>query len=125
MIVSAVHLGSLPSAWIAYLSSDLIEPLRTLWQLCALWIVCVIIVIASAGSYAALIAGPFIMGMGIGQANIVGPTYLAEVAPARHRRLLVGIFSASEYVGIVVGYFAGYGASIHQSSNSSQQWILP
>ncbi|KAL3496318.1 general substrate transporter [Aspergillus germanicus] len=125
IIVSSVHLGSLPGAWIAYLSSDRIGPLWTLRQLCLLWIIGVIIVITSAGSSASLIAGRFVMGMGIGQASIVGPTYLAEVASARHRGLLVGMFSASEYIGIVLGYFAGYGGSIHQSDQSSQQWILP
>ncbi|KAL3442319.1 general substrate transporter [Aspergillus insuetus] len=125
MIVSSVHLGSLPGAWLAYLSSDCIGLLRTLRQLCLLWIIGVIIVITSAGSSATLIAGRFVMGMGIGQASIVGPTYLAEVASARHRGLLVGLFSASEYTGIVLGYFAGYGASVHQSDHSSQQWIPP
>ncbi|KAL2813378.1 hypothetical protein BJX63DRAFT_394266 [Aspergillus granulosus] len=94
-------------------------------QLCMFWMAGAIIVITSAGSYSALIAGRFIMGMGIGQVSIVGPTYLAEVASARHRELLVGIFSASEYIGVVLGYFAGYGASIRQSDSSSQQWILP
>jgi MFS family permease len=103
MIVSSVHLGSLPGAWIAYLSSDRIGPLWTLRQLCLLWVIGVTIVIRSAGSSATLIAGRFVMGMGIGQASIVGPTYLAEVASARHRGLLVGMFSASEYIGIVLG----------------------
>ncbi|KAJ0418635.1 general substrate transporter [Aspergillus carlsbadensis] len=125
MIVSSVHLGSLPGSWIAYLSSDRIGPVWTMRQLCVLWILGATIVITSAGSSDRLIAGRFVMGMGIGQASIVGPTYLAEVASARHRGLLVGLFSASEYIGIVLGYFAGYGASIHQSDRSRQQWILP
>ncbi|KAL2838542.1 general substrate transporter [Aspergillus pseudoustus] len=63
------------------------------------------------------------LSMIVSAASIVGPTYLAEVAPARHRGLLVGIFSVSEYIGIV--YFAGYGASLHQSDHNGQQWILP
>ncbi|KAL4804600.1 general substrate transporter [Aspergillus unguis] len=124
-ITSMVHLGSLPGALVAYLSGDRIGPLWAMRQLCMLWIVGVIIVLASGGSYAQLIAGRCIMGIGIGQAGIIAPTYLAEVASARHRGLLVGLFSTSEYVGIVLGYFAGYGASIHQSDHSSRQWVLP
>ncbi|KAL4901188.1 hypothetical protein BDW74DRAFT_187845 [Aspergillus multicolor] len=124
-ITSMVHLGSLPGAWIAYLCSDRIGPLWTMRQFCTLWIVGVVIVITSAGSQPCLTAGRFIMGVGIGQAGIVAPTYLAEVAPARHRGMFVGIFSVSEYIGLVIGYSAGYGASIHQPKHSSRQWILP
>ncbi|GAA91948.1 quinate permease [Aspergillus luchuensis IFO 4308] len=50
-----------------------------------------------------LIAGRFIMGMGVGQAGVVGPIYLAEVAPTASRGLLVGLYASSEYVGVLIG----------------------
>ncbi|PYI04644.1 general substrate transporter [Aspergillus sclerotiicarbonarius CBS 121057] len=124
-ITSMVHLGSLPAALLAFLLSDLIGPLWTMRQLCLLWIIGVVIVITSAGESSQLIAGRFIMGLGIGQAGIIGPIYLAEVAPTAWRGLLVGIYASSEYIGILIGYFAGYGASLHLSNNSDQQWIVP
>ncbi|GLA20959.1 hypothetical protein AnigIFM62618_009933 [Aspergillus niger] len=65
------------------------------------------------------------MGMGIGQAGIIGPIYLAEVAPTAWRGLLVCTYASSEYIGVLIGYFAGYGASLHLSNNSDQQWNVP
>ncbi|OQD73047.1 hypothetical protein PENDEC_c017G06818 [Penicillium decumbens] len=65
------------------------------------------------------------MGMGIGQAGVVAPTYLAEIAPAHARGMLVSIFAMSEYVGIMIGYFSAWGASLHIPSSSAMQWIIP
>ncbi|KAJ5991783.1 general substrate transporter [Penicillium sp. IBT 35674x] len=124
-ITSMVQLGSLPGALLAYIFSVWIGPLWTMREMCILWIIGVIIVLTSDGHYGQLIAGRFISGMGIGQAGIVGPIYLAEVAPTSHRGLLVGIYASSEYIGILIGYFAGYGASLHLSNKSHEQWILP
>ncbi|RAK98503.1 general substrate transporter [Aspergillus ibericus CBS 121593] len=124
-ITSMVHLGSLPAAFLAFLLSDFIGPLWTMRQLCLLWIIGAIIVITSVGNYSQLIGGRFIMGLGMGQAGIIGPIYLAEVAPTAWRGLLVGIYASSEYIGILIGYFAGYGASLHLSDYSDQQWIIP
>ncbi|KAJ5912343.1 general substrate transporter [Penicillium tannophilum] len=124
-ITSMVQLGSLPGALLAYFFSAWIGPLWAMREMCFLWIIGVIIVLTSDGEYGQLIAGRFISGMGIGQAGIVGPIYLAEVAPTSYRGLLVGIYASSEYIGILIGYFAGYGASLHLSNTSDEQWILP
>ncbi|RAL16621.1 general substrate transporter [Aspergillus homomorphus CBS 101889] len=124
-ITSMVNLGCLPGAVLAFLLSDSISPLRTMRQLCLLWIVGVVLVISSAGNYGQLIAGRFIVGLGIGQAGIIGPIYLAETSPTAWRGLLVGIYASSEYVGVLIGYFAGYGASLHMSNANNRQWIIP
>ncbi|OJJ64226.1 hypothetical protein ASPSYDRAFT_84248 [Aspergillus sydowii CBS 593.65] len=124
-ITSMVQLGSLPGALLAFFSSDWIGPLWTMRQICLLWVTGVIVAITSNGSLGQLLAGRFLAGMGIGQASIVGPIYLAEVAPSSCRGLLVCIYGSSEYIGVVIGYFAGYGASIHLSDKNDTQWILP
>lgn len=102
-ITSMLHLGSLPGAFIAFFSSHWIGPLWTMRQLCLLWIVGTLIFITSAGDLNQLIAGRFIMGLGVGQAGVIGPIYLAEVAPRSHRGFLVGIYASSEYIGVLVG----------------------
>jgi MFS family permease len=43
------------------------------------------------------------MGLGIGQAGVIASTYLAEIAPAHTRGMLVSLFGMSEYIGIMVG----------------------
>lgn len=72
-------------------------------QLCMLWIIGAVIFITSAGESGQLIAACFVMGMGIGQAGIIGPIYLAEVAPTVWRGLLVGIYASFEYIGVLIG----------------------
>ncbi|KAG9883619.1 MFS quinate transporter, partial [Aureobasidium melanogenum] len=60
-----------------------------------------------------------------GQTTVVAPTYLAEVAPKSIRGLCVGIFSGSVYLGIMLGYFASYGTSLHISNHNVLQWVIP
>lgn len=102
-ITSMVHIGSIPGALIAFLLCGRMGMLWSLRQLCILWLVGVIIVITSAGDLGQVYAGRFIMGLGIGQAGVVAPTYLAEIAPRSARGMLVSFFGMSEYVGIMVG----------------------
>jgi hypothetical protein len=52
-------------------------------------------------------------------------SYLAEIAPRSIRGLCVTIFSGSVYLGIMLGYFANWGTSIHVSNHISLQWIDP
>jgi MFS family permease len=59
----------------------------------------------SAGNYGQVLAGRFVMGLGIGQTTVVAPAYLAEAAPRSIRGLCICIFSGSVYLGIMLGYF--------------------
>lgn len=49
--------------------------------------------------------------------------YLAEAAPRSIRGLCICIFSGSVYLGIMLGYFANWGTSLHISNSSATQWI--
>lgn len=53
------------------------------------------------------------------------PIYIAEVAPASIRGLCTCFFTGAVYIGIVLAYFTNYGASIHISPNSHNQWLVP
>ena len=98
-----VHIGSIPGALMAFIICERLGMLWSMRELCLLWLVGVVIVITANGSLGQLYAGRFIMGLGIGQAGIVAPTYLAEIAPSRIRGLLVCLFGISEYLGIMIG----------------------
>lgn len=98
-----VHIGSIPGAIIAFLFCERVGMLWSMRQLCLLWLVGVVIVITADGRIGQIYAGRFISGLGIGQAGIVAPTYLAEIAPSRSRGLLVALFGMSEYIGIMIG----------------------
>lgn len=77
------------------------------------------------GNLGAIYAGRFVAGLGVGQTPVVGPVYIAEVAPASIRGLCTCFFTGAVYLGIVLAYFANYGAHLHISSNSHDQWLVP
>jgi MFS family permease len=83
----------------------------------------VVIFITANGRIGQVYAGRFIAGLGIGQTTVVAPTYLAEVAPRSIRGLCICAFSGSVYLGIMLGYFASWGTSIHISNGSDSQWV--
>ncbi|KAE8375684.1 general substrate transporter [Aspergillus bertholletiae] len=124
-ITAMVHIGSIPGALLAFIMCEHVGMLWTMRQLCIMWMAGVVIVITAAGSIGQVYAGRFIMGLGIGQAGVVVPIYLSEVAVPSLRGLLVCTFATSEYMGIMIGYFASWGTTMHISNNSSKQWIIP
>ncbi|HEX8797922.1 MAG TPA: sugar porter family MFS transporter [Terriglobales bacterium] len=63
---------------------------------------------AFAWSWPALLFFRFIGGLGIGGSSVLGPVYIAEIAPARWRGLLVGSFQINVVVGILVAYLSNY-----------------
>lgn len=122
-ITAMVQIGSVGGALIAFIACDKLGRIWATRQLCTIWIVGVIIFITSNGSYGQVLAGRFIMGLGIGQTTVVAPAYLAESAPRSIRGLCICIFSGSVYLGIMLGYFANWGTSLHISNSTSKQWI--
>lgn len=77
------------------------------------------------GSLGAVYAGRFIAGLGVGQTPVIGPIYLGEVAPACIRGLCTCFFTGAVYLGIVLAYFANYGAHVHMSDSDYNQWVVP
>ncbi|KAJ3495324.1 hypothetical protein NLG97_g3485 [Lecanicillium saksenae] len=77
------------------------------------------------GNLGAIYAGRLIAGLGVGQTPVVGPVYIAETAPASIRGVCTCFFTGAVYLGIVLAYFTNYGASIHISNSSHNQWLVP
>jgi sugar porter (SP) family MFS transporter len=50
----------------------------------------------------------FVAGLAIGGSSVLGPMYIAEIAPAKWRGRLVGFFQFSVVFGILVAYFSNY-----------------
>jgi sugar porter (SP) family MFS transporter len=63
---------------------------------------------AFAWSWYALLAARFIGGLGIGGSSVLGPVYIAELAPAKMRGRLVGLFQINVVIGILLAYFSNY-----------------
>ena len=64
----------------------------------------------------------FIGGLGIGGSSVLGPMYIAEVAPAKLRGRLVGLFQFNIVFGILLAYFSNYLISVQGFGKS--EWRL-
>ncbi len=62
----------------------------------------------------------FIGGLGIGGSSVLGPMYIAEIAPAKWRGRLVGLFQFNVVGGILVAYLSNF--LIRQSHLGSEDW---
>ena len=61
---------------------------------------------AFAANLPALIFFRFIGGIGIGGSSVLGPMYIAEIAPADWRGRLVGFFQVNIVIGILLAYIS-------------------
>ncbi len=76
-------------------------------------VMAVLYVISALGSglawnWDALLVARFIGGLGIGGSSVLGPVYIAELAPAKWRGRLVGMFQVNIVVGILLAYFSNF-----------------
>lgn len=58
-----------------------------------------------------LLAGRFIVGIGIGFSSVVAPLYISEVAPAQTRGALVSLYQFAITIGILAAYLVDYALS--------------
>lgn len=63
---------------------------------------------AFAWNWHSLVVSRFIGGLAIGGSSVLGPVYIAELAPAKWRGRLVGLFQINIVVGILLAYFSNY-----------------
>jgi SP family arabinose:H+ symporter-like MFS transporter len=63
---------------------------------------------AFAWNWHVLLAARFLGGLGIGGSSVLGPVYIAELAPAKIRGRLVGLFQINIVIGILLAYFSNY-----------------
>jgi sugar porter (SP) family MFS transporter len=126
-VAAMVQIGSVGGALIAFMICDRIGRIWATRLLCIVWAVgiAVFMVGGSQGNLGAIYAGRFIAGLGVGQTPVVGPIYIAEIAPASIRGLCTCFFTGAVYIGIVLAYFTNYGAHIHMSDANHNQWLVP
>ncbi|OXV07685.1 hypothetical protein Egran_04550 [Elaphomyces granulatus] len=124
-VSAMVQIGSVGGALFAFFVCDRIGRIWATRQLCFLWILGIAIFMGNNGSLGAVYAGRFIAGLGIGQTTVVGPVYLAEIAPASIRGLCTCIFTGFVYLGIVLAYFANYGVASNLGDTSHVRWEVP
>ena len=79
---------------------------------------------ALAWDWPSLVTFRFIGGLGIGGSSVLGPMYIAEIAPAKWRGRLVGLFQFNVVFGILVAYFSNYAIGLAHFGAAEWRWQL-
>jgi MFS transporter, SP family, arabinose:H+ symporter len=79
---------------------------------------------ACAWNWPALMVFRFIGGIGIGGSSVLGPVYIAELAPAKWRGRMVGLFQINVVVGILLAYLSNYLISLLRLGELQWRWQL-
>ena len=121
--VASALVGTILGAMFAGIPSDRYGPRGSLKGTALLYIV------SAAGSALAwgwmpLLAFRIIGGLGIGASSVLGPMYIAEIAPARLRGRLVGLFQFNVVLGILVAYLSNYLVGQLGLGDSEWRWKL-
>ncbi len=79
---------------------------------------------AIAWNWNALVIFRFIGGLGVGGSSVLGPMYIAEIAPAKLRGRLVGFFQFNVVFGILIAYFSNYVIGLQHFGATEWRWEL-
>ncbi|MBX9877555.1 MAG: sugar porter family MFS transporter [Candidatus Obscuribacterales bacterium] len=121
--VSSALWGTVISAMFAGIPGEKIGA-RDALRITALLYVVSAIGCAFAFDWWTLIAFRFIGGLAIGASSVLGPIYIAELAPAKWRGRLVGLFQVNIVVGILLAYFSNYIIGLQQFGLNEWRWQL-
>jgi sugar porter (SP) family MFS transporter len=124
-VTAMVQLGSIAGSVVGFIVIDYLGRVKSLRFLITLWIIGVLTQITAANNGCQFYIGRFVAGIGIGMTSVVCPTYLVELAPPEIRGLCTCFYSGSVYLGIMLGYFANWGTTLHISKTNRNQWVIP
>ncbi len=79
---------------------------------------------AGAWSWGALVFFRFVSGLAIGGSSVLGPMYIAEIAPASWRGRLVGFFQFNIVFGILLAYLSNYIIGLQHLGAAEWRWEL-
>ncbi len=95
----------------------------------ALKLLGVLYVISALGSgfawdWPSLLIFRVIGGLAIGGSSVIGPMYIAEIAPAKSRGRMVGLFQFNVVFGILVAYLSNYLVGLLALGDAEWRWKL-
>ncbi len=120
--VSSALIGTILGAMLAGIPGDRYGRRDSLRVMAVLYIVSAL-GCAFAWNWSALVFFRFIGGLGIGGSSVLGPMYIAEIAPASWRGRLVGVFQFNVVGGILLAYFSNFLVGVqHFSLDADWRW---
>jgi sugar porter (SP) family MFS transporter len=97
---------------------------RATLQVLALFYVLSALGCGLAWNWPVLLSARFLGGLAIGGSSVLGPVYIAEIAPAEWRGRLVGFFQINVVVGILLAYASNYGIARLDLGAREWRWEL-
>jgi sugar porter (SP) family MFS transporter len=79
---------------------------------------------ALAFNWSSLVVFRFIGGLAVGGSSVLGPMYIAEIAPAKWRGRLVGFFQFNVVSGILLAYLSNYAIGLQGLGATEWRWKL-
>ncbi|KAJ9657269.1 hypothetical protein H2198_004392 [Neophaeococcomyces mojaviensis] len=124
-VVSFVNLGAGIGAFLSFFLNDRLGRLWTLRIYQATYAVGSLISCLSYGNLSVLYLGRIIAGLGIGACTVVGPMFIAEIAPKTIRGLMTLWFNIAMLSGQMIGVFVVYGCNVNISASKVLQYQVP
>jgi sugar porter (SP) family MFS transporter len=121
--VASALLGTIIGSLAAGIPGDRIGRRDSLRFMAVLYIISAI-GCAFAWNWDALLSFRFIGGLGIGGSSVLGPMYIAEIAPAKWRGRLVGFFQFNVVLGILFAYLSNFAIGTRDLGASEWRWKL-
>jgi MFS transporter, SP family, arabinose:H+ symporter len=122
--VSAALIGTILGAMLASIPGDKYGRRDSLRIMALLYVISAL-GCAFAWNWDALVFFRVIGGLGIGGSSVLGPMYIAEIAPASWRGRLVGVFQFNVVAGILLAYFSNYFVgTFHLGIDLEWRWKL-
>src|SRR5580693_2851066 len=121
--VSSALIGTIFGAMLAGIPGDRLGRRDSLRLMAVLYMISAL-GCAFAWNWPSLIFFRFIGGLGIGGSSVLGPMYIAEIAPPAWRGRLVGCFHLNVVIGILLAYVSNAWIDSMQLGAHEWRWQL-
>jgi MFS transporter, SP family, arabinose:H+ symporter len=123
LTVASALVGTILGAMLAGIPGDRLGRRDSLRLMAILYLVSAL-GCAFSWDWYSLVFFRFIGGLGIGGSSVLGPMYIAEIAPARWRGRLVGFFQFNVVAGILIAYLSNYLVGLAGFGDVEWRWKL-
>jgi SP family arabinose:H+ symporter-like MFS transporter len=123
LTVASALLGTIIGAMLAGIPGDRYGRRASLRGMALLYFVSAL-GCALAWDWHSLVTSRFVAGLAIGGSSVLGPMYIAEIAPAKWRGRLVGFFQFNVVFGILLAYFSNYVVGTMGFGAAEWRWKL-
>jgi sugar porter (SP) family MFS transporter len=123
-ISSCGVLGAAIGALIAFFLNDKIGRLWSYRLAIIIWASGILMQVFSSGIFSFLLFARIWGGLGAGGLTVIAPLFLSEIAPTKHRGMVVSMYMVVLLSFLSLGFFINYGVSKHMNQGRAQWQIV-